>query len=521
MVTTDFMHPDFQISNPANEFYNFLNKYKGESTEKISLKEFEVHFQAYLNLMDVVCKDMKWGKLEYKTSHIENNLFANGQTITAYYKLHILAINKSAYRIYEEIKPITKKRLVCEYFPLLMEYCADSCQLIQDATNHYYKVNVSYGLHGINTSTTFEIYKAASITLRGSLSEKYIGSRLIYKVSVFFIRQALELRLNKILGIYLPWDKKKNRPIKIHLTKDILKLMEDNSNNIILPVSISKIKNIYSWTNWYIHAGIHAPEYITEWALNILKPLFSSGHHKNFQSIHGSVKIKKSFYASAVAIIENGYKNKSEQYANIKIICGDNYRESIVVNDDDWKDLISSPKDGSRSIDGDEEMMEHQHDHSKHKPHAHEPSDKGDAASQPSRLRLSVSATLHCLLGCGLGEVLGMVIGVGLSMSTVATIVLAVILGFVFGFLLGLIPLIRAGFSLRRAFRQVAIAETLSIAVMETAEILVQVYTPGVMEAGLSSPLFWFGMLLALIAGFAAAFPVNYIMIGRGVRHVH
>jgi putative flippase GtrA len=165
--------------------------------------------------------------------------------------------------------------------------------------------------------------------------------------------------------------------------------------------------------------------------------------------------------------------------------------------------------------------MEHNHDHSKHKAHEHGPSDKADAKQKQSRLRLSVSATLHCLLGCGLGEVLGMVIGTALSMSMVSTIILAVILGFVFGFLLGIIPLIRAGFSLRRAFKQVAIAETLSIAVMETAEILVQVYTPGVMEAGLSSPLFWFGMLLALIAGFAAAFPINYIMIGRGVRHIH
>ncbi len=136
-------------------------------------------------------------------------------------------------------------------------------------------------------------------------------------------------------------------------------------------------------------------------------------------------------------------------------------------------------------------------------------------------MRLSVSATLHCLLGCGLGEVLGMIIGVGFSLSNVRTIILAVILGFVFGFLLGIIPLLRAGFTPRRAFRQVAIAETLSIAVMETAEILVQIYTPGVMNAGLASPIFWFGMILALMAGFAAAFPINYIMIGKGVRHVH
>ena len=56
---------------------------------------------------------------------------------------------------------------------------------------------------------------------------------------------------------------------------------------------------------------------------------------------------------------------------------------------------------------------------------------------------------------------------------------------------------------------------------METAEVLVQVYTPGVMEAGLNQPIFWYGMLFALIAGFAAALPVNVVLIGRGIRHQH
>jgi hypothetical protein len=114
-----------------------------------------------------------------------------------------------------------------------------------------------------------------------------------------------------------------------------------------------------------------------------------------------------------------------------------------------------------------------------------------------------------------------MIIGTALNMTTVSTIVLAVTLGFVFGFALGIIPLLRAGYTYARAFKQVFIAEGLSIAVMETAEVLVQLYTPGVMEAGLSQPIFWIGMGLALIAGFLAAFPVNYIMIGKGVRHVH
>ena len=143
------------------------------------------------------------------------------------------------------------------------------------------------------------------------------------------------------------------------------------------------------------------------------------------------------------------------------------------------------------------------------------------SVARDSHVGLAASATVHCLLGCGLGEVAGVVIGVALGLSNLVTLALAVVLGFVFGFLLGIIPLLRAGFSRARAFKQVLIIEGLSIAVMETAEVLVEVYVPGVMQSSLHSPLFWIGMLLALMAGFTAAFPVNYVLVRRGLRHQH
>ena len=51
--------------------------------------------------------------------------------------------------------------------------------------------------------------------------------------------------------------------------------------------------------------------------------------------------------------------------------------------------------------------------------------------------------------------------------------------------------------------------------------MLAEVYTPGVMSAGLSDGIFWIGMVLALMAGFVAAYPVNYVLVKRGVRHCH
>lgn len=113
-----------------------------------------------------------------------------------------------------------------------------------------------------------------------------------------------------------------------------------------------------------------------------------------------------------------------------------------------------------------------------HDSEAHQRTDHGHGGSaDPSegRLRVTTSATLHCLLGCGLGEVVGVVIGVAIGLSAVWTLVLAVVLGFVFGFAWGIIPLLRAGFSRSWAIRQV----------------------------------------------FVAAWPVNYWLVGKGIRHIH
>lgn len=114
-----------------------------------------------------------------------------------------------------------------------------------------------------------------------------------------------------------------------------------------------------------------------------------------------------------------------------------------------------------------------------------------------------------------------MTLGTALRLSNFQTIIIAIVLGFVFGFGFGLIPLLRSKYPFARAAGQVLVVEGLSIAVMEAVEVLVQVYTPGVLEAHLHEPIYWIGMGLSLLAGFGAAFPVNYLFVKRGIRHRH
>ena len=138
-----------------------------------------------------------------------------------------------------------------------------------------------------------------------------------------------------------------------------------------------------------------------------------------------------------------------------------------------------------------------------------------------SHSKLALNATIHCLIGCGIGEVFGVAIGIVLGLAAWLSITVGVVFGFIGGFSLGIIPIVKHGESPWSAFKMIFLGEFVSIVVMETAEVLAEVFIPGVMAASLSEPIFWFGMLTALVAGFIAAYSVNYFMVKRGVRHHH
>ena len=133
--------------------------------------------------------------------------------------------------------------------------------------------------------------------------------------------------------------------------------------------------------------------------------------------------------------------------------------------------------------------------------------------------KTAFSATLHCLSGCATGEVLGLVIGTALGWGAGQTILLAVALAFFFGYLFTMLPLLRHGMTLGAALGLAFAADTVSIAIMEVVDNAVMLLIPGAMEAGLTSPLFWGSMALALVVAGAFAFPVNRWLIRRGKGH--
>ncbi len=132
---------------------------------------------------------------------------------------------------------------------------------------------------------------------------------------------------------------------------------------------------------------------------------------------------------------------------------------------------------------------------------------------------MAASATLHCLTGCAIGEILGLMIGTAAGLSAGVTVVLAVTLAFLFGYALSTLPLLSGGLGFLAALQLVFAADTQSIATMEVVDNLVMLVIPGAMESGLVNPLFWVSMTLALGAAYAAAYPVNRYLLGKGKGH--
>jgi hypothetical protein len=160
------------------------------------------------------------------------------------------------------------------------------------------------------------------------------------------------------------------------------------------------------------------------------------------------------------------------------------------------------------------------HGQERHPYPEHEPADgHGHDAHGGGVAAMAVSATLHCLTGCAVGEIVGMLIGTAAGLGNLTTIVVSIALAFAFGYSLSTLPLLRAGLAAGAALGVVLAADTLSIATMEVVDNIVVAVIPGAMDAGLVNLVFWVSLMLSLVAAFAAAYPVNRLLLQRGKGH--
>ena len=101
-------------------------------------------------------------------------------------------------------------------------------------------------------------------------------------------------------------------------------------------------------------------------------------------------------------------------------------------------------------------------------------------------------------------------------MSNWPTAIVTFLLAYAFGYALTVGPLLQEGVKLHQALWDALASETASITVMEVVAIGVDLWLAG--SAVFSQPLFWVSLVVSLICGLFAAWPVNVLLIHFGVK---
>jgi hypothetical protein len=139
------------------------------------------------------------------------------------------------------------------------------------------------------------------------------------------------------------------------------------------------------------------------------------------------------------------------------------------------------------------------------------------------RWRQVLGSTMHCVAGDGVGILAGAVLGSALSFAMLSDIALEYVLGFGFGWTIfqALFMKNSAGGSYILALKNTFIPELVSMnclmAAMVPVSAIAKASVPG-SESPLSA-VFWFIMSMALLAGFIAAYPMNWWLVSNHLKH--
>lgn len=139
-----------------------------------------------------------------------------------------------------------------------------------------------------------------------------------------------------------------------------------------------------------------------------------------------------------------------------------------------------------------------------------------------ARWRQVVGSTMHCVAGDGLGILLAAAALAPLHLPPAVDLIAEYVVGFGFGWTIFQALFMRdmAG-SYRRSLRKTFLPEMVSMNGVMGAMAAVSVPWKGAVVAATrpTSLDFWFVMSIALCAGFLVAYPINWWLVAKGLKH--
>lgn len=318
------MEKQFEI-NKILELQQLLRNIT-EGNSQLDIKEFSDKCNSYLEFLNGLYKEWFPSAKAYTDLYITDTLFMSENDTKTWVNINLISLIKSVKRIQETIESYIFNNQVVPEGELLffLEVVFDSIEFSNLGYECMSGRRSGNSTHRRRTLRSYEIFNTSKRFLR---KEVNLSDIVTMPSSVFFIRQAIEIRLKNAFGIISIKDKKGK--LKKITSENFLTLIDENSPDIELPVKKSVINKIHSWTNFYIHGGIINYAWHIEWAHYMLQPLFISDKIEGVGwHISGSIKMKRSYYNNFEHRIKELFKNAE----GLKVIRMNN-PEALIIED--------------------------------------------------------------------------------------------------------------------------------------------------------------------------------------------
>jgi hypothetical protein len=311
------------------ELQHLLRNISGHEVQKINLDDIIKKSKIYHQFLRKIYQEWFSTAKEYSETYVADRIFTaeiSKDDVNIWVQINLYSLIKTVKRIKDRLvgyqqnnKDVPKGQLL-----FFHEIVFDSIEFLN--VGYFYLTGQETGnnTHRRRNIMSHEIfYNSKSIINRELIQDDIVT----IPSSIFFIRQAIEIKLKNAFGISSILNKEGKQQ---KITADyFLKLVDENSADIQFPVKKSIIKQIHSWTNYYIHGAVIFYFWHIEWAHYLLEPLFLPGVAGGRWSISGAITMKRSYYASIEFKIKSLLKNDDLVIRRMKS------PEAIIIEDED------------------------------------------------------------------------------------------------------------------------------------------------------------------------------------------
>ena len=278
--------PIIPIGNNNSEF----------SLERIfSLIDDYIHI--YLNKIKENLKIINENSLENIVREVFNqNINANN------IKWHVLAVEYSVNIIYKELRNISNQVENYNIISLKNPYIKGRLALLNDVIQDFDEFESKYECLLLGEKSNISFCRRSFSSREPFFNSREILRRNFYynditfsSVSVFLIRQSIELKLLRCLGIQ-KIKKEKDKKINAKYTQKQLLSFFKGNQYIYIPVDTDILLKIIRWTNIYIHEGYMNYHWLIILSQEYLKKLFISPIDSKSINLDGSIKIDENYF---------------------------------------------------------------------------------------------------------------------------------------------------------------------------------------------------------------------------------